>query len=348
MRPVLRRVLGAGGVLALLLATGAGIAGAAAPEGPRLAFFKLSREPERLELLTVDSRGAMPLRLAGGGRGPSPFLFSPPAWSPDGSQIAFSSAVGALGFRLYAASADGAGVRAIPGAGGYGPVFSPDGRTIAFAKFRIRHRRVEGKRVRTYEAVSVWVADVDRGEPRRLTRWRNGLSQFPSSFSPDGATLAMTRVDEARTQEPEAVLLSLASGRIDLLAENSGQPVFSPDGTEVALVRQHLRRLPPRNRGRVEETTDLYALDFGDSRLHRLTNTPSVFELWPGWNPSGERLAYTQLRTTESLAGPLNGVAMQINPDGTCRAKVAGGKHSVIFGVAWQPGPGREAGRIDC
>jgi hypothetical protein len=87
MRRVIRRALGAG-ALALLLA--AGFAGAAAPEGPRLAVVKWDLFQGRFELETVDRTGAQPLRLAGGGerKRPLPEIFEAPTWSPDGSKIA--------------------------------------------------------------------------------------------------------------------------------------------------------------------------------------------------------------------------------------------------------------------
>ncbi|HEU5141909.1 MAG TPA: hypothetical protein VFU04_02005, partial [Solirubrobacterales bacterium] len=133
---MIRRVLGAG-VLALLLATSAAFA--AAPPGPRLALVKLGVEPLRLDLLTVDQTGAQPLRLAGGGRGSRalPHYLSPLSWAPDGSQLAFSAIVGRRDgddtqLRLFLVGADGSDLRPLAKTtGAYGPVFSPDGRTIA-------------------------------------------------------------------------------------------------------------------------------------------------------------------------------------------------------------------------
>lgn len=353
---VIRRALKAGLVLTLLLAVAA--ASAAAPDGPRLAFARLDVKPLRLELLTVDPTGVLPLRLAGGGRGsgPLPYPFALPAWSPDGSRIAFTSVSGQREgpprFRVFVVGADGSGLRAVPGTkGGYGPVFSSDGHTVAFARFRQRERRVPDRGVVTvYKSASVWIADVDRGGPRRLTRWRNGLTQLPSSFSPDGSALAITRVDEARTQEPEAVLFHFATGRIDLLAENGAYPTFSPDGSRIALSRRYLRRLRGQRHGGVEETTDLYTLDIRDFHLQRLTATPNEVEVFPNWNASGERLAYAQLLGGESEAAALGmgGAILQINADGTCRTRILSARRSAVVGGAWQPGLGREAGRIDC
>ncbi len=39
---------------------------------------------------------------------------------------------------------------------------------------------------------------------------------------------------------------------------------------------------------------------------------------------------------------------MAINADGTCLTKVFSDPDLTLYGAAWQPGPGREAGPIVC
>jgi hypothetical protein len=39
---------------------------------------------------------------------------------------------------------------------------------------------------------------------------------------------------------------------------------------------------------------------------------------------------------------------MQVNTDGTCPREIVEPSFIAIYGVAWQSGPGREAGRISC
>jgi hypothetical protein len=67
----------------------------------------------------------------------------------------------------------------------------------------------------------------------------------------------------------------------------------------------------------------------------------------PSWDPSGERLAFTLSRIDDW--GPENGnKVMTINADGTCLTRVFIDPEMTVYGTAWQPGPGREAGRIGC
>lgn len=355
---MIRRALGLG-MVAMLLVAAHGATAAVVPEGPRLAFLKFSVEPTRVELLTMDKTGALPARVAGGGlrKAPLPYPFSAPSWSPDGSLVAFSGLPDGGEekghVKIFVVAADGSALRAVPDTnGGYSPVFAPDGHTIVFARRRARRRpNRHGGSVVAFESSSVWMGDIAGGESRRLTPWRNGLDNFPSSFSPDGSALAMTRIDERRTQDPEAVLLRLAAGRVDLLAENGLDPAYSPDGSKIALLRKHLRRVSGRGAQNVEETTDLYLLNADRSGLRRVTHTPAKMEVSPSWDPSGERLAYTQFLGDGSEAAFLGfgGAIMQINADGTCRTNVLNGSRAaVLFGATWQPGPGREAGRIEC
>jgi Tol biopolymer transport system component len=338
MRRVIRRALGLG---ALALVLWAGVAGAVAPAGPRLALVRWTAEPERVDLISVDQRGAKPLRLAGGGAGAHsllPFGLAPLSWSPDGTQLAFSALPpGFANFarlRLLLVNADGTHPRTVPGVkGAYTPVFSPDGRTLAFTRFRSRPFRVVNGKVRDrgFVDASIWTADLLTGAQRRLTPWRDGLEYIASSFSPDGSMLLATRFDQRRT--PELVALRLHGGSTRVLADGLF-PVYSPDGSEIALFRE---------RGK---DSDLYVLNVASGGLRRLTQTPRAFEFYASWDPSGERLAF--VRFGSGISQNFGNSIMQINADGSCLTKTLSAPGIAVYVPAWQPGPGREAGRIDC
>ena len=90
------------------------------------------------------------------------------------------------------------------------------------------------------------------------------------------------------------------------------------------------------------------------TRAKRLTRSEDVLESSPSWDPSGQRIAYVQVKADTSflpglaLLFPTGNALMQVNADGTCRKKIASDPKVAFYGIAWQPGPGREAGRIDC
>jgi dipeptidyl aminopeptidase/acylaminoacyl peptidase len=331
-----------GGMMIVLAACAAGAASAAAPEGPRLAVIKWDLFEGRYELETIDRTGALPLRLAGGGerKRPLPEIFEAPTWSPDGSKIAFvgvarSLESGLRGDRLYVVGADGRGLKPLFGThGSDSPAFAPDGNSIAFTRARRR-------------GASIWLASLEGGVPKRITPARRGLYMLPGSFSPDGSTLLATRFTRRRKEEIVAVHLS--TGEVETVLRGAGEPVYSPDGARFALLRWRPLR---RRDGTRTVSSDLFTARADGSGLRRLTHTRYQEEAYPSWDPSGERLAFVRYlpETVESefVEAGLGASVMQMNADGTCPRQILEPSIVAIYGAAWQPGPGREAGRIKC
>jgi Tol biopolymer transport system component len=234
------------------------------------------------------------------------------------------------------------------------PVFAPDGRTIAFSRtHQAQKAGGDGAGIRGYKSTTAWLVDLATGDPRRITRWRNGLEYFPTSFSPDGSILALVRSRNRRV-EPEVLAMHLDRGGISVLARRASDAVYSPDGSRLALLRIHTRAHVHDAVGEsaevgVEATTDLFVMNADGSGSRRLTDTPTKFELWPTWDPSGQRLAYTQFGGgSEADFLGLSDALMEINADGSCPTRVLSYPHVALYGAAWQPGPGREAGPIAC
>ena len=325
-------------MLATLLA--AAVAMAAAPEGPRLAVLEVTEDWSRIELTTVDQSGARARPLARGGpqARPVPYPSSPISWRPGGRQVAFSGFTISSRDRerlwIFLVGADGSGLRRIPKtAEAWGPVFSPDGHTIAFTRV-LPDERVGFRRA------AIWTLDLLTGGARRLTPWRDGLNYYASSFSPDGSTLLATRYDDRLADEPELLALHLDGGDPTRLAVDGTFATYSPDGSRIALL------------GEADDSgggVDLYVLDVASGALRRLTYTPRS-EHFVSWDPSGERIAYglsPRAGPGAQDGGPGNEI-MQINADGTCQTKLLSSPRTDSFAPAWQPGPGREAGRIAC
>lgn len=315
MRRVIQCALGAG-ALALLLAVGA--AGAAAPAGPRLAVVKETWSPNRVALLTVNPNGGAPMRIAGGQERHGPVEgFGRLSWRPDGAEIAFPGSRS-----IFLAGADGSGARELNIAGAERPVFAPDGHSLSFTRFG------EG-------GVAAWTIDLASGAQRQLTPSRRGLRYYSSSYSPDGNTLLATRIDRRRHGQTELMALHLDTGGATRLLANGFAPYYSPDGSKIAFIREVGD--PP--------TGDLFVLNLADRSLRRLTRTPHGEELFASWDPSGERIAFARFRRRR-FASPSS--IVQINADGTCETEILAQKRTVFYAPAWQPGPGREAGRIEC
>lgn len=349
------RHLGMVALLAFVLATSSALSAVAlaGPEGPRLAVVKNTLFPLRYDLETVDETGSQPLRLAGGGpkQRPLPEVASP-SWSPDGSMIVFSALSGKIdqGFhavRLYVASADGSGLRALKGTRGADePKFSSDGHTVFFTRYwSQRPAGRKGRRDAVRSGSSIWAVDVFGDAPRRVTKNQDGIWMFAGSASPDGEDLLASRL--SRHGAWSVVRIDLETGRGSLFLRHAAAPVYSPDGSRVAVIRW--RTVHHHGDGK-ESRSDLLTSNSIGGDLRRLTSSPGR-DYSQSWDPSGERLAFVRYlpewREPEELG--YGSSVMQVNSDGSCLGVVLRSSPDVAyFGVAWQPGRGHEAGRISC
>ncbi|MGN6202897.1 MAG: TolB family protein [Solirubrobacterales bacterium] len=327
------------GVLVLaVLALAAASANAAAPEGPRLAILV---QKYGQEMLVTGPLGEHPQQLVDSSKAVSG---GPPSWSADGSRLAFAAHVpGDDDPVLGVADADGAHLRIYPDV----PldlgnaVMAPDGSSAAYTRVRVRRK---SKRTIVVTA-SIWSFDFGAGKARKLTPWQ-GEFLMPSSYAPDGSTLAATGWDFRRFR---AVAIDLQTGGTSLLARNAREPVYSPDGSSFAFVRWK----PWLPEGELKEASNIGELrvgrvgvPVGSTSLARMRGLVSG----PSWDPSGQRLAFVNsLDENPKDHGLEDGNrVMSVNADGTCLTKVFANPDMAVLGAAWQPGTGREAGPLTC
>lgn len=351
---------GVGLVCIALLALVAPALATPMPEGPRLSFSVwkgLQDEDVSLTLQTVGADGKGRQTLIGNGR-IEPTPFDGGSWSPDGSMLAFSGAPRGGGknrvYLIYLLSADGGRPVAVPHTRrGTNPVFSPDGRTIAFARTKL-HIDIDFEhigRTRSYFSTTAWIVDLETGRTRQLSKWRNGFAAEPTSFSPDGQTLLATR---ERGQGVEVVTIDPASGRMSLFAREARSAVFSPDGSRIALVSYRDHVVVDGEEGPLA-MAELYVVAADGGGWVRLTRNRKEEEV-PSWDPSGQRLAFARSTNLEPFNFGLGftNVIRQINADGTCPSPLVGQPRSslrsnaALHAPTWRPGPGREAGPISC
>jgi TolB protein len=148
-----------------------------------------------------------------------------PAWSSDGTKIAFSSSMGTGTSEIFIADATGAGARRLTtGKSDVSPVFNP--RTNAQIAF------VSGRT----GLPQIYVMDADGSNVQRVTD--QGYAVSPS-WSPNGLLLAFSWV---RKYGPgvlggaDIYLMDIASRQIVQLTHDGGRndfPSWSPDGRHI-------------------------------------------------------------------------------------------------------------------
>jgi len=204
-----------------------------------------------------------------------------PAWSPDGSRIAFYSEVGGKPADLFVMDASGQNVRQLtstPEAEGY-PAWSPDGKQIAFES-----HTPDGN-------FDVYLMDADGTNVRRVTS--EPRRDVGPTWSPDGTKIAF--MSDRAGQEFNLYWMNPDGSEVEQLTsgETDWFPQFSPDGRQITFHRWN----------------DVHVLNLQDRRVTRLTVDPDN-GMFPSWSPDGRRLAFMSWR-----GGPT--AVYTMNADGT-------------------------------
>jgi Tol biopolymer transport system component len=107
------------------------------PDGTKIAFYKESCRPHDVDLYTITVEGTKLRQVTD-----LPGKELAPDWSPSGPRLVYRGAT-RFSERIFTIRADGTGKRLIA-SDGEGPVFSPDGRRIAFTRNRDLYKVTSG------------------------------------------------------------------------------------------------------------------------------------------------------------------------------------------------------------
>lgn len=194
-----------------------------------------------------------------------------PAWSPDGSRLAFVSSRSG-DEEIYVAKADGTGVTRLTRLPGpdLSPAWSSDGRRLAWSR-----------------NAEIWTMSASGAAKRRLVGKAEAWHEHHSpAWHGSSLVYSSTRVSAFNTElyRAPATRLTFTTGSDGVLGDDS-MPDFTPDGRRIVFTS---------NRDRQGE---IYVMNANGSGQRRLTRRAG--DDWaPDVSPDGTRIAFTQLPGT--------------------------------------------------
>lgn len=248
----------------------------------RIAY--VTKVSQRFTLWVADSDGENAQSALAS---PEPIIS--PAWSPNGSQLAYVSFESRKPV-IYAHDVASGRRRLLANFRGSNsaPAWSPDGRQIAATLSR------DG-------GSQLYLIDANGGEPRRLTQ-SSSIDTEPA-FSPDGKNIYFV---SDRGGAPQIYRMSASGGNIDRVTFNGAyniSPAVSPDGRWLAYI------------SRVGGAFKLQVMELGSGTVTQITDTSA--DESPSFAPNSRLIVYaTQQQGREAL--------MTTTLDGKIKARLAG------------------------
>ena len=208
---------------------------------------------------------------------------SSPRWSSDGRRLAFLASTqtgAAMRAQVFVVPVTGGEARALTTAplGVQQYAWSPDAQTIAYAtadepqkkegweRFNDSFEVVSGDFLQTAPKTSthIWLVPSAGGEAKRLTSgtWSLPISHPPGppasgiAWTPDGSGITFARQPTAAGRGADGVYtVSVSDGALKSLNLRGTHPVYSPDGTSIALMAGGVSVAPAAGGGPVRGLT---------------------------------------------------------------------------------------------
>ncbi len=227
-----------------------------------------------------------------------------PAFSPDGTKIAFTSSRG--DWDLYVMNADGSGQTQLTDDFYYdaAPVYSPDSTKIAYES----ERSGSGEDGLQFD---VFVINADGTGETNLTPDASTITHSPDAtdptFSPDGTKIAFSSDRDSDGNQGISnevwVMNADGTGQTRLTTAGGEFPAYSPDGSKIAFIRSgNVWVMNADGSGQTQLTDDFY------------------YDAAPVYSPDGTKIAHTR---TSLVVGDRNDDDVYVmNDDGTAHTRL--------------------------
>lgn len=238
-----------------------------------------------------------------------------PAWSPDGTQIAFSSSRSEH-FQIYLMSADGKSISQLTNDyENQFPVWLPDGKHIAL-------RTDDGKGLFWWR-----VMNLESSEVTTITEPSYDFFYQTPAWTPDGKSIAyMSLVEQQERNDGSAQIhVKNVDGTHDIALTNdiwsNINPKWSPDGAKIAFLSE---------RGGTYNMFALYIMNSDGTDVQAVTETGYPEDAVYSWSPDGTQIVISSNNT-------FNGIHIIDIKSKTSHQLMDWTTPANVFWPSWQP-----------